>query len=103
MNGDPRFHAVLKEMAAMHEKKATDYGAHDGSDPLRNIRASADFGVPPWIGALVRLNDKVIRLQSFAAKGSLANESVEDSLLDIAVYAIISLNLYREESVAAEA
>ncbi len=93
--GDPRFHAVLKEMGDTHDRKQQDYGT-DG-DPFANLRASADFGVRPWVGAYVRLNDKITRVKSFIRKGTLANESIEDSLLDIATYAAIALVLYRED------
>lgn len=96
MNGDPRFHSLLKEIGALHDRKQEDYGAT--ADPFANVRSSQEFGVAPWIGAVVRLNDKVTRLKAFARKGTLANESAEDSLLDIAVYALIGLVLYREES-----
>lgn len=94
--GDPRFHALLQRIADLHDKKQTDYGK--ATDPFANVRASKNWGVKPWVGALVRLNDKVSRLQSFAQKGSLANESAEDSMMDIAVYALIALILYKEES-----
>ena len=94
--GDPRFKDVLWTVAQLHARKQADYGS-DG-DPFANVRASGDFGVAPWIGALVRLNDKVTRLKNFASKHTLANESAEDSMLDIAVYAMIALILYREES-----
>lgn len=46
---------------------------------------------------MIRANDKMTRVKNMAKKGYLANESVEDSLLDIAVYAIIALILYREQ------
>jgi len=98
--GDSRFHLLINEMAALHDRKQCDYGT-DG-DPFANVRASEQFGVSPWVGALIRLNDKVTRLKSFAQKGALANESAEDSMLDIAVYALISLILYREEAVDAK-
>jgi hypothetical protein len=94
--GDPRFHALLKQIGELHDRKQEDYGAE--ADPFANVRASQEWGVAPWIGALVRLNDKVHRLKRFAHKGTLANESAEDSLQDIAVYALIALILYREES-----
>ena len=94
--GDPRFHALLKEIGALHDRKQLDYGVT--ADPFANVRASQDFGVAPWIGSLVRLNDKVTRLKAFARRGSLANESAEDSMFDIAVYALIALILYREET-----
>lgn len=89
------FEKVLDEMRALHAKKSLDYGS--GDDPLANIRASEKFGIPAWVGAIVRGNDKMTRIQSFLKKGSLANESLEDSLLDLAVYSIIALELYREQ------
>lgn len=79
----------------MHDKKQKDYGRE--GDPFANVRASADFGVPAWIGCTIRMNDKMKRLQKAARGGTMANESVEDSLLDLAVYAIIALVLRREE------
>ena len=90
-----RFHALLGQLGRLHDRKQNDYGG--STDPFANVRASHDWGIKPWVGALVRLNDKVKRLQKFAQRGSLANESAEDSMLDIAVYALISLILYREE------
>jgi hypothetical protein len=89
-----RFHAILKELGELHDRKQRDYGTDQ--DPLANVRASTEWGIPAWVGTLVRLNDKVRRLQAFARKGSLANESAIDSLRDIAVYAIIALILYEE-------
>ena len=93
--GDPRIHALLKKIGELHDKKQEDYGT-DG-DPFANVRASRDFGVPPWIGALIRLHDKVVRLKQFAKKGKLANESAKDSMMDISVYALIAYVLYEEE------
>ena len=94
--GNPMFFQILEELRALHTKKGQDYGTV--SDPLANVRASVDWGVPGWVGTLIRANDKVIRLQS-AAKGSkLVNEGVEDSLIDLASYAIIALALYREDN-----
>jgi hypothetical protein len=94
--GDPRFHALLKEMGELHDKKQADYGTE--GDPFANVRASEDWGIPAWVGACVRLNDKLKRLKAFAKKGVLENESAEDSMIDIAVYALIALVLYREAS-----
>ena len=90
---DP-FTAILDEIQAMHDKKGADYGTDE--DPLANIKASEDFGIPGWQGAVLRANDKMSRLKTFAKKGTLENEPVEDSLLDLGVYAIIALQLYRE-------
>jgi hypothetical protein len=91
-----RFHELLTKAGEMHDRKQQDYGR--GDDPFANVRASDEWGIPGWIGAMVRAQDKLRRLQAHATRGSLVNESVEDSLLDLAVYALIALVLYEEES-----
>jgi len=91
-----RFHALLAELGALHDLKQQDYGLDD--DPLANVRGSSAWGVPAWVGAMVRATDKVKRLQTFAVKGTLANESVIDAFNDLAVYAVIGRILYEEES-----
>ena len=88
------FLEIVDEIVAMHNKKQADYGRT--GDPFANVRASSDFGVDAWKGCMIRANDKMRRIQSFAVKGSLENESLEDSLLDLAVYSIIGLVLFRE-------
>jgi hypothetical protein len=93
--GDRRFLEKLEQIAELHSVKQHDYGVDE--DPFANIRASRDFGVEPWVGAVIRLNDKVTRIKSFIKKGALKNESVQDSLLDISVYALIALILFEEE------
>ena len=89
-----RFHTILEELGTLHDKKQADYGRDN--DPFANVRGSEDFGVPAWVGAMVRLNDKVRRLQKAARGGQLANESVVDSFNDLAVYAVIARILYEE-------
>ena len=93
-SGNPHFFEVLEELASMHERKGNDYGT--SQDPLANVRASEHWGVPDWVGSLIRGHDKVIRLQNAAKGSTLVNEGIEDSLLDLASYAIIALVLYRE-------
>lgn len=89
------FEQVLSEMLELHRKKSEDYGSDE--DPYTNIRSSENFGVLDWVGALIRENDKTTRIQSFLKKGKLANESVEDSLWDKAVYSVIAIVLYRRK------
>ena len=91
------FERILEEMRLLQAQKRKDYGSN--SDPLANIRAGARFaGVPDWVGCMMRANDKVFRLSAAAKGSSLSNEGVEDSLLDLAIYAIHALALYREEA-----
>lgn len=94
--GDARYRALLDQMWEVHCKKAADYGNGEQGDFLANLRASEAFGLPAWLGAMIRLNDKVVRLQAYAKKRTLANEGVEDSLIDLAAYALLTLILHRE-------
>jgi hypothetical protein len=48
------------------------------------------------VGAMVRANDKVKRLQKLAKEGKLSNESARDSFMDLAVYALLALILFEE-------
>lgn len=89
-----RFHAILKELGDLHDRKQMDYGRPN--DPFANVRATEAFGIPAWVGAAMRANDKMTRIQKFAQYETLANESVEDSLRDLAVYAVIGLVLFEE-------
>ncbi len=92
--GHPAFFKVLDEIRSMHSRKSADYGSH--GDALANFRTSTEFGIEDYVGCLIRANDKVRRIKSFIANGSLKNESFEDSLLDLASYSIIALCLFRE-------
>ena len=90
-----RFYELLKEAGDLHRRKQADYGR--GDDPFANVRASTSWGVPAWVGAMIRLNDKVARLQTLAQGGKLRNEGALDSFMDIAVYALIAHVLYEQE------
>lgn len=90
-----RFHELLSELGDLHDRKQADYGRDD--DPFANVRASEEWGVPAWVGAMVRASDKVRRLQALIQNGKLENESAEDSLRDLAVYSIIALVLFEQQ------
>jgi len=89
-----KFHDFCDAMKALHDQKQQDYGRED--DPFANVRSTEDWGQPAWVGAMIRATDKMRRLQKVARGGTLANEGVEDSFMDLAVYAIIGLVLYKE-------
>lgn len=93
--GHPEYLKLLGEMRALHLLKAADYGR--GDDCFANVRASEEFGIPAWLGTMVRAMDKVHRIKSFVLNGNLKNEPLEDSLKDLAAYALIALVLFRED------
>ncbi len=96
MSGHPKFKEILDELNTLHVQKNSDYNPTE--DPLANFKMCAAFGIEPWKGILVRITDKIARLQSFARKGKyqVQDEKVEDTLKDLATYAILCLIVYQE-------
>ena len=94
MPGNAEYLKLLDDMRDLHISKSADYGK--ATDTWANFRNSAKLGVEPWVGAMIRAEDKLVRIESLIQNGSLKNESVEDSLMDLAAYALIALVLRRE-------
>ena len=91
------FDVVLMELKAMHDNKSQDYGSPE--DSWANVLASTEFGTPGWVGALIRMNDKLHRIKNHVRYGTkMTNESVEDSLVDMPVYNIGAIICYRRDT-----
>lgn len=97
-HGSPAFYELLGDMAELHSRKNHDYAG--SGDPLRNFYKSREQGIEPWRGVMIRLSDKWSRLESFCRQNELKvkDESVEDTLLDNAVYSLLAIILRREVS-----
>ena len=93
-HGDPRFYQLLDEIAALHSRKNHDYARTD--EPLSNFHRSLALGIEPWRGVLIRMSDKWSRLEQLAGGKSPKNESMRDTLIDLAVYALIDVLLLEE-------
>jgi hypothetical protein len=92
---NPAFHKLLDEIRTTHDAKSNDYAADD--DPLSNLRRADRFGVPPHIGVMVRMSDKWGRLEQLASgKKAPKYESVRDTLVDLANYALLAVLLLDE-------
>lgn len=90
-----KFYALLKEIKALHDSKGADY---EGSGkPYSNLRASEEWGVPAWVYAMLRCEEKMRRLKTYAKGSTLQHEGARDSQIDIAVLALISIVL-REDA-----
>lgn len=90
-----RFNELLKTMKDIHDKKGADY---EGSGrPYENIRAAEQWGIEPWVLAMMRVGEKLRRVQTFAHTKTLNNESASDSLMDIAILSLIALVLLEEK------
>lgn len=81
---------LMNKAHALMESKNMDYtGISD--DALANLQSSMFVGVSTGKGILVRMLDKLKRLQSFEEKGfcKVKDESIEDTIIDIINYAIL--------------
>jgi len=91
-----RFHEIVNEMVELHDKKNQDYG---GGEYLSNfMMCEKHMGVPAWIGCIIRLSDKMARIMNIAKSDdiSVGDETITDTLTDLAVYAIITRILYED-------
>lgn len=97
-----QFHAECCErMTEITKQKNADYtGASD--DPFKNFKLVNDFGcVTTEQGFFTRMCDKMSRISSFIEKGELLvkDESVEDSLLDLANYCILFMGYLKSQKI----
>ena len=84
MDKDAAFAEIAQELAALHAAKNADYGDSFG-ETFRKLGP---------ISAVTRIADKTNRLCSLAGKGwdaRVADERLEDTLRDLASYAIMTL------------
>ena len=98
MDQSERFKELLEEMKKTHDAKRHDYASVE--DVFANFRTCEMGGIPTWKGCCVRLGDKFSRIMGFAKKEKLEvkDESIKDTLIDMANYALIALILYEEEN-----
>jgi hypothetical protein len=86
------FHeAFTTKMLEIARAKNADYTG-SSSDPFANFRAVEDIGIcSTEVGFLTRMMDKFKRITSFVQQGVLQvkDESVEDTLMDLANYCIL--------------
>ncbi len=93
--GHPRFHELLDTIRDLHDRKNSNYAS--GSDPLSNFKLSTEFGIEPWKGALVRMSDKWSRIVQLAnGTPDAVGESLTDTLMDLAVYSLLTIVLMEE-------
>ena len=97
MSQSERFYELLNNMKAVHDAKRHVYANTD--DVFANFRTCEQAGIPAWKGCCVRIGDKFSRIMGFAKKEKLKvkDESIKDTLIDMANYALIALILYEEE------
>lgn len=96
------FHqACCDKMVSITKAKNADYSG-DSLDPFANFQMIGHLVQLPnvvAIGFLTRMSDKLSRIGSFVTKGALQvkDESVEDTLLDLANYCILFAGYLRSQ------
>ncbi|MDS1005380.1 DUF1599 domain-containing protein [Clostridium sporogenes] len=72
---------ICEELNKIYKNKNHDYGDSFGE-------TYSKLGI---ISAITRITDKVNRLQSLCTKDALVDESIKDTLMDLANYAVMTL------------
>ena len=77
-----KFNEIVTKMSNTYEKKNADYGDSFG-------QTCDEFGI---VAAVVRMNDKMNRIKQLAKnQAKVTDESIKDTLLDLANYAVMTL------------
>lgn len=102
LKGHPRFHELVQEMSRLHSKKNHDYAGIE--KPLNNLKEVEGMGISAWIGVGVRISDKYTRMKNFIKnrKFEFKAESFKDTMMDMAVYALLCIILFEEEQKSKE-
>ncbi len=91
-----RFQKISDSNVALVARKNADYGAE--GDAFKNFSAGAFFGVDPKTGVLTRMIDKLMRVSNLLKRqGKVADESIIDTLSDLANYAIFMRIMIEED------
>lgn len=92
---------LCAKMIDITQKKNSDYTGGNNS-PFANFEHIGGLVQLPQVvevGFLTRMSDKMSRIGSFVTKGSLQvnDESVEDTLLDLANYSLLMIGYLTEK------
>lgn len=86
------FADTVNRMLTIHKAKNNDYSPQGA---FGNFSESEKIGIPAWKGAFVRLQDKYTRATNIIGGKEIKvlDEKLEDTLLDLANYAVIVMVL----------
>ena len=93
-----RFSELLNEMHDIYERKNSGYAGQDYLDPFANFRMAENLGISAFKGCLVRMSDKFVRICNLTRDetNNKVNETITDTLMDLAVYSLIAICLFEE-------
>jgi hypothetical protein len=88
------------QLISITKEKNADYAGFSDDDPFANFRMCEKLGVTDSVtGFLVRMSDKISRVNTFSKSGKLMvkDESVKDTLFDLANYCILLAGFIESE------
>jgi hypothetical protein len=93
------YNKVFEDARILHENKNAGYAGLDAVDPWANFRMAEWFDVSPFVGCMIRMTDKFIRIGNLHKhpEADKVHESIEDAMYDLAIYALIGICLWDEE------
>ena len=100
MTANKEFLSLLDTLKETHLKKSAGYSGMDNPDTFANFRLSEQLGVSAFLGCMIRLSDKFTRVVNLIknSKNEQVGERLEDTLLDLASYALIAICLLKEKN-----
>jgi hypothetical protein len=83
MTREQEFRQIAEEMASLYERKHADYGSN-----FEDLFAR--FGM---LSSVIRFYDKIQRIENMTKTGkqNVSDESIEDTLKDLANYSIMTM------------
>ena len=96
---------MCNKIIEITKKKNADYSGSSNDNPFANfVRVELTDVCSTETGMLVRMSDKMSRISTFVKKGILLveDESIEDTLMDLANYAIIMACYIKEQKTKKE-
>lgn len=88
---------ICEKGRTLMESKNHDYTSGSG-DVFANFRGATYLGIHPILGIQLRQQDKMQRIKTFVERGRLkvANESVEDAIVDQINYLVLQYGMIKE-------
>ena len=94
---NPKFNKLIEKIKIIHDKKNSDYATAE--NPFSNFEEAAEFAgvtVDQVFATLIGI--KEARLKELTSSGKQPNnESIQDTRLDAAVYAVLRASYFYEE------
>ena len=92
---NPKFIKALDLMKEIHDKKNRDYSAQGPYDNFEFVSQITQTEIDKVF--LIQIANKVARLGSLLSKGDPNFESLQDTRMDLAVYAAMYFSYFLEE------